>query len=195
MNYKTILVAMFIMAMIVPSAMAGNKAYTIIGCEDQTRDLMTGEYNCVGVDSWSAFTNPAVADVYVDGNIVYITPLTRGKGNLYYTLEKNDGTIVNRTASITVISNCATCPTFTEQNEMYDVDGSWFEITNAPAGTWHDGDANGNYTRKAYLWTCSGAEWVSQICFATTPIPSGSVVEVRSTNKETSNIISTYAYM
>lgn len=193
MNYKTILVAMLLMAMTIGTVSAWNpNAITIRDCVQEgvlsplPTPVDTSRY-------WLTQNTTGVIDLNEDGSYVFtVNPALAyyKKGNLYF----YDTNGVRHATSITVYP-CEECPAFVEQNEMYDVDGSWFEITNAPAGTWHDRDANGDYTRRAYLWTCNGSSWTSQICYSTTPIPSGSVVEVRSTNLETGNIISTYAYM
>lgn len=124
MNYKTILVAMFIMAMIVPSvdAAAGNELMRIYTCESEDIDLMDDEpaniIEFVGLDyrdnlivengeTYVMLYGEKIAMLTDNGcGLFTVTPLNKGKVFVYYKVATESGKIYTRFLNLGVSPYC-----------------------------------------------------------------------------------------
>lgn len=124
MNYKTILVAMLIMAMIVPSmAATGNELMRIYTCESEDIDLMDDEpaniIEFVGLDytrgnlivengeTYAMTYGEKIAMLTDNGcGLFTVTPLNKGKVSVYYKVATESGKIYTRFLNLGVSSYC-----------------------------------------------------------------------------------------
>lgn len=97
---------------------------------------------------------------------------------------------------ITLLPCAPLCPAFVEENsDTSELDGSYVYFTTLPNSRFVDGDGNGDWRSKPYLWTCDGTEWTSVIYSSRMGLPEGAVLEVRKTNLDAPEVLSAYAYL
>ena len=95
------------------------------------------------------------------------------------------------------LNPCApACPAFVEENsDTSELDGSTIMFTTLPGTRFVDGDGNGDWKRRAYLWTCDGSGWSSVQYSGSMGLPEGAVMEARATNLDAPEVLSAYAYL
>lgn len=129
-------------------------------------------------------------DVYAERTIQYFIYRINEFG------EPIDGTYEGHTVGVNLNPCVPECPAFVEANsDTSELDGSYVYFTTLPNSRFVDGDGNGDWSSRLYIWTCDGTDWSYVRYSSSMGLPEGAVLEVRKTNLDEPEVLSAYAYL
>lgn len=143
----------------------------------------------IGDFGWIQYLGPALS-VTKEGGFSYTTYQVDEYG------EEIPGTTDSHYATVQVNACESGCPVFVEVNSaVSELDGSYIEFTTVPSTHWVDGDGNGDWSSRTYLWTCDGSDWSYVKYSSSMGLPTGAVLEARKINLDAPEVLSAYAYL
>ena len=209
---RNIFLAMLVMAALIGPSVALNPQYEIplSTCEGEGfgDGLLFGSYTYdAGYRVWEGFVEVNGLPFYLSetGMVQYLGASLDeyAERSIQYFIYRIDefgepvpGTYEGHNVGVNLNPCAPACPEFVEENsDTSELDGSYIEFTTVPSTHWVDGDGNGDWSSRSYLWTCDGTDWSYVKYSSSMGLPEGAVLEARATNRDAPEVLSAYAYL